>query len=143
MTMTMIEARAGHNPAGSARESDVFLRAGRFVMKRFLSILTATVLASAFALPLNAAPISVQKPGLVRADVLHKVDDDDDDRRKWRRKHYRNWRAERHWKRRHASRYCRYDDRCYPRRYYGRSYGHREYYPRYRHRPGVSIYLEF
>ena len=114
-------------------------------MKRLLSILTAIVLAMAFAVPLNAAPISVPKPGLVRADVLHRVDDDNDDRRGWRRKHYRNWRADRHWKRRHASRYCRYHDRCYPRRYYdhGRYYGYRDHYPRYRRRPEVSIYLEF
>ncbi|WP_425484194.1 hypothetical protein, partial [Allomesorhizobium camelthorni] len=110
------------------------------MMKKLLSVLTAAVLAMAFALPLNAAPISVPKPELVRADVLQKVHDDD--RRHWRRKHYRHWRGDRHWKRRHAWRDCRYD-RCYPRRYYGRSYGHREFYPRhYRRRPGISIYLE-
>jgi hypothetical protein len=110
------------------------------MMKRLLSVLTAAVLAVAFASPLNAAPISVPKPELVRADVLQKVHDDD--RRHWRRKHYRHW-GDRHWKRRHAWRDCRYD-RCYPRRYYGRSYGHREFYPRYyRRRPGISIYLEF
>ena len=61
------------------------------MMKKLLSVLTAAVLAMAFALPLNAAPISVPKPDLVRADVLQKVDDDD--RRHWRRKHYRHWRG--------------------------------------------------
>ena len=111
-------------------------------MKKLLSVLTAAVLAMAFALPLNAAPVSVPKPELVRADALQKVDDDD--RRHWRGKHYRHWRADRHWKRRHAWRDCRYYDGCYPRRYYGRYDGYRDYYPRYyRRRPGVSIYLEF
>jgi hypothetical protein len=109
--------------------------------KKLLSVLVAATLGVAFALPLNAAPISVPKPEVVRADVVQKVDDDD--WRKWRRKHYRSWRADRYWKRRHAWRDCRYD-RCYPRRYYGRHYGYREYYPGYyRRRPGVSIYLHF
>ena len=86
----------------------------------------------------------VPKPEQVRADVLQMVDDDDDDddRRDWRRKHYREWRADRHWKRRQAWRNCRYYGRCYPRRDYdyGR-YVDRDYYPRYYRRPGVTIYL--
>jgi hypothetical protein len=110
-------------------------------MKKLLSVLTATVLAASFALPLNAAPIFMPKPEQVRADAVEQVKH----RRHWRHKHYRHWRADRHWKRRHARRHCRYYDYCYPRRYYdyGRYYGHRDYYPRYYRRPGVSIYLSF
>ena len=41
-------------------------------MKKLLSVLTATILATAFALPLNAAPIFVPKPEQVRADVVER-----------------------------------------------------------------------
>ncbi|GLS30471.1 hypothetical protein SAMN04488498_103216 [Mesorhizobium albiziae] len=110
------------------------------MMKKLSSVLTAAVLAMAFAMPLNAAPISVPKPEQVEANATQQVKH----RRHWRHKHYRNWRSDRYWNRRHAWRDCRYD-RCYPRRYYGhgRYYGYRDYYPRRYRRPGVSIYLEF
>jgi hypothetical protein len=110
-------------------------------MKRLLSVLMAAVLAMSFALPLKAAPVFMPIPEPVRADALQKIDNDD--RRHWRRKHYRHWRGDRHWKRRQAWRDCRYYDRCYPRRYPGRYYGYRDSYPRYYRRPGVSIYLDF
>ena len=42
-------------------------------MKKLLSALAATILATAFALPLNAAPMFVQKPEQVRADIVEKV----------------------------------------------------------------------
>ena len=111
-------------------------------MKKLLSAVTATILAAAFAMPLNAAPMFVPKPEQVRADVVEKVK---------HRKHYRHWRGDRRWHRRQAWRSCRYNGNCYPRRYSG----YRNYYPRY-YRPyypgyyqpyyprsGVSIYLNF
>jgi hypothetical protein len=111
-------------------------------MNKLLSSLLATVLGMAFALPLNAAPLSMPKPEQVQQSAVEQVKH----RRHWRR-NYGHWRGGRHWNRRHAWRDCRYD-RCYPRRhygrYYGRHYGYREYYPRhYRRRPSVSIYLHF
>jgi hypothetical protein len=110
-------------------------------MKGLLSVLTATILAAAFAMPLNAAPIFVPRPEQVRADVLQKVDDDMMIyRRHWRRKHYREWREDRHWQRRQAWRNCRDYNTCYPRRFYDR-YGERDYYLRYYRRPGISIYV--
>ena len=78
-------------------------------MKKLLSVLTATILAAAFAMPLNAAPMFVPKPEQVRADVVEKVK---------QRKYYRNWRGDRRWHRRQAWRYCGYNGNCYPRRYY-------------------------
>lgn len=110
-------------------------------MGKPLSVLMAAVLAVGFALPLNAAPIHTPKTEQIRADIVQTVHDD---RQHWRRKHYRNWRAERPWKRRHAYRSCRYYGDCYPRRHYGRYYSDRDYYPRYyRPRSGFSIYLDF
>jgi hypothetical protein len=107
-------------------------------MNKLLSSLLAAVLGMAFALPLNAAPLSMPKPEQVQQSAVEQVKH----RRHWRR-NYSHWRGGRHWNRRHAWRDCRYD-RCYPRRHYGRHYGYREYYPRhYRRRPSVSIYLHF
>jgi hypothetical protein len=110
-------------------------------MKTLMSVLAGALLAVSFALPVNAAPIFMPKPEQVQANIVEKVHD----RRNWRRKHYRNWRSDRHWKRRYAWRNCRYYGRCYPRPYYGygRYYGYRDYYPRRYRRSGVSIYLSF
>ena len=81
-------------------------------MKKLLSALAATILAAAFALPLNAAPMFVPKPEQVRANVVEKVK---------HRKYYRHWRGDRRWHRRQAWRSCRYYGNCYyPRRYYGK-----------------------
>ena len=49
-------------------------------MKKLLLVLTATILAAAFAMPLNAAPMFVPKPEQVRANMIEKV------KQKWR--HY-------------------------------------------------------
>jgi hypothetical protein len=98
-------------------------------MKKLFSILAAAILIGAFALPLNAAPIFVPRSEQVRLDSLETVHH--------KRKHYRNWRADRPWNRRHAWRSCRYYGNCYPRRYYG----YRENYPRYYRRSGVSIFI--
>jgi hypothetical protein len=107
------------------------------MMKKLSSVLMATILGMAFALPLNAAPLSVPKPEQVQTGAVEQVRH----RKHWRHKHYRHWKK-RH--ARHAWRDCRYYGGCYPRRYYGRYYGYRDYYPRYyRRRPGVSIYLNF
>ena len=115
-------------------------------MKKFLSVLTATILAAAFAMPLNAAPMFVPKPEQVRADVVEKVK---------QRKYYRNWRGDRRWDRRQAWRNCGYYGNCYPRRYSGyRNYYrpyypgyypryYRPYYPGYYPRSGVSIFFSF
>ena len=92
-------------------------------MKKLLSVLTATILATAFALPLNAAPMFVPKPEQVRADVVETV-------KHWKKGHgNRYWRNGRHWNNRYASRNGRhwnnrYASRncgyyCYPRRNYG------------------------
>jgi hypothetical protein len=118
-------------------------------MKKLLSALAATILATAFALPLNAAPMFVQKPEQVRADIVEKV-------KQWKKGHgNRHWRGDRRWDRRQAWRSCRYNGNCYPRRYYGyrnyypryyRPYDpgyYRPYYPGYYPRSGVSIYLNF
>ena len=113
----------------------------KLAMKKLLSVLTATILAAAFAMPLNAAPMFVPKPEQVRADVVEKV------KQKWRHYgwHNRNqWRGDRPWDRQYAWRSCRYYGNCYPRRYYSHhDYYNRDYYPRYYrpHRPGVSIYV--
>jgi hypothetical protein len=108
------------------------------MMKKLSSVLMASILGMAFALPLNAAPLSVPKPQQVQTSAVEQVNH----RKHWRHKHYRN-KHHRHWKRRHAWRDCRYG-RCYPRRHYDRYYGYRGDYPRhYRRRPGVSIYLNF
>ncbi len=114
-------------------------------MKKLLSVVTATILAAAFAMPLNAAPMFVPKPEQVRADVVEKV------KQKWHRKHYRHWRGDRGWDRRNAWSSCRYYGSCYPRRYYGyRNYYrpfypgyYRPYYPGYYPGSGLSIYLSF
>jgi hypothetical protein len=112
-------------------------------MKKLLSVLTATILAAAFAMPLKAAPMFVPKPEQVRADILQKVDDDRMiTRRDWRRRHHREWREDNHWQWRHAWLNCRYYNTCYPRRYYDYDrYGERDYYPRHYRRPGITIYV--
>ena len=115
-------------------------------MKKLLSVLTATILAAAFAMPLNAAPMFVPKPEEARADIVEKV------KQKWHGK--RHWRNGRHWNNRQAWRSCRYYGSCYPRRYGYRNYYPRyyrpyypgyyqPYYPGYYPRSGVSIYLNF
>jgi len=118
-------------------------------MKKLISALMATIVAAAFALPLNAAPMFVPKPEQARADVVQPV-------RHWRGwRGNRYWRNGRYWNNRYAWRSCRYYGSCYPRRYYGyRNYYpryYRPYYPRYYQpyypgyyqRSGVSIYLSF
>jgi hypothetical protein len=111
-------------------------------MKKLLSVLTATILAASFALPLNAAPIFVPKPEQAQTSAVEQVKH----RRHWRHK-YGHWRGDRHWRGRYAGRYCRYYGRCYPRRYYSPYYGYYpryyDYYPRYYRGSGVGIYLEF
>ena len=42
-------------------------------MKKFLSVVTATILAAGFAMPLNAAPMFVPKPEQVKAGVVENV----------------------------------------------------------------------
>jgi hypothetical protein len=116
-------------------------------MKKLLSVMIATFLAAAFAMPLNAAPMFVPKTEQVREDVVEKVK---------HRKYYRHWRGDRRWHRRQAWRSCRYNGNCYPRRYYGgyRNYYrpyypgyypryYRPYYPGYYPRSGVSIFFSF
>jgi hypothetical protein len=94
------------------------------MMKKLFSALTATILAAAFALPLNAAPIFVPKPEQARADVVQPV-------KHWRNNGHwrgnRHWRNGRYWNNRYAWRSPCYYGSCYPRRYYG----YRNYYPRY------------
>jgi hypothetical protein len=104
------------------------------MMTKLLSALAAVALAASFTLPLNAAPIFVPKPEQVQTSAVEQVNH-------WRHRH---WRADRHWNRRYASRYCRYYGRCYPRHYgyYDRYYGYRDHYP-YRRRSGVTIYFDF
>ena len=121
------------------------------MMKKLLSVLTATFLAAAFALPLNAAPIFVPKTEQMQA--LETV-------KSWKKGHgNRYWRNGRHWNNRYAWRNCGYYGSCYPRRYYGyRNYYpryyrpyypgyypryYRPYYPGYYPRSGFSIYLSF
>jgi hypothetical protein len=58
-------------------------------MKKLLSVLTAAVLGMAFALPLNAAPISVPKPEQAQTSAVEQVKH----RKHWRHKHYRHWRG--------------------------------------------------
>ena len=114
-------------------------------MKKLMSVLTATIAAAAFALPLNAAPMFAPKPEQVRADVVETVKQwkKRNGNRHWRNgRHWNNryaWRNGRHWNNRYATRSCRYYGNCY--------YGYRNYYPRY-YRPyypgsGVNIYLNF
>src|SRR5215510_13335632 len=101
-------------------------------MKRLLSVVTATILAAAFAVPLQAAPMFVPKPEQIRADVLQNVDDDMMiNRRDWRHKHYHEWREHSHWHRRHEWPNCRYYNNCYSRYYDYDRYGERDYYPHY------------
>ncbi|MDX0018817.1 hypothetical protein GOC03_05570 [Sinorhizobium meliloti] len=102
-------------------------------MSKLLSALIATILAASFALPLNAAPIFVPKPAQVQADSAEQVN----------HRHYRPWRAERHWNRRHAYRSCRYYGRCYPRHYGYSNYRPHYRYHRYHRRPGVTIFFNF
>ena len=113
------------------------------MMKKLLSLLTATFLAAAFALPLNAAPIFVPKTEQIQALETVKY---------WKKGHgNRYWRNGRHWNNRYAWRNCGYYGSCYPRRYYGyRNYYrpyypgyYRPYYPGYYPRSGFSIYLSF
>jgi hypothetical protein len=98
-------------------------------MRKFLSALTAAVLAASFALPARAAPSFVPRPEQVKTGAVEQVD------------HRRNWRDS-HWNRRHAWRSCRYYGRCFPRYDYTQSYGYRDDY-RYNRRPSVNIYLNF
>jgi len=99
-------------------------------MKKLLSIAATIVLATAFAMPLNAAPMFVPQPEQVRSDLVENVS------HKWHR-YYRHWRGDRSW------RSCRHYGSCYPRRYYG----YRSFYPRYYRpyypRPGISLRLSF
>ena len=119
-------------------------------MKKLISVLTATIVAAAFALPLNAAPMFAPKPEQVRADVVETV-------KQWKKRngnrHWRNgrhlndryaWRNGRHFNNRYA-RNCGYYGSCYPRRYYGYRNYYRPYYPYqpYYPRSGVSIYMNF
>ena len=118
------------------------------VMKKLLSVVTATMLAAAFAMPLNAAPMFVPKPEQMRADVVETVKHwkKGHGNRYWRNgRHWNNaWRNGRHWNNRYASRSCRYYGNC-------RYYGYRNYYPRYYrpYYPGyypqsrVSLYFSF
>ena len=113
------------------------------MMKKLLSVLTATILATAFALPLSAAPMF--KPKTEQMQALEPV-------KSWKKGHgNRYWRNGRHWKNRYAWRNCGYYGSCYPRRYYGYRNYYRPYYPRY-YRPyypgyyprsGFGIYLSF
>ena len=118
-------------------------------MKKLLSVVTATILGAAFALPLNAAPMFVPKPEQVRADVVETVKQwkKGHGNRHWRNgRHFNNryaWRNGRHWNNRYALRNCGYYGSCYPRRYYGSPNYYRPYYPGYYPRSGVSIYLNF
>ncbi|WP_248449449.1 hypothetical protein [Sinorhizobium meliloti] len=102
-------------------------------MSKLLSALIATILAASFALPLNAAPIFVPKPAQVQADSAEQVN----------HRHYRHWRAERHWNRRHAYRSCGYYGRCYPRHYGYSNYRPYHRYHRYHRRSGVTIFFNF
>ena len=97
-------------------------------MKKLLSVVTATILATAFAMPLNAAPMFVPKPEQVRADIVETV------KQKWHGN--RHWRNGRHWNNRYAWRTCGYYGSCYPRRY-----GYRNYYQRY-YRPYYPGYYQ-
>ena len=76
------------------------------MMKKLVSVLMTAVLAMAFALPLNAGPISVPKPELVRADALLRsmttIGDNGD-------ASIIATGGRIVWKRRHAWRDCRYD----------------------------------
>ncbi|MEI3855955.1 MULTISPECIES: hypothetical protein [Ensifer] len=107
-------------------------------MKKLLSTLGAVVLATSFALPLNAAPIFVPKPEQVLAGDVEQV----------RHRKHRHEHADRQWKRRYAHRPCDYYGRCYPRysRYYGYRdhyrYSYRDYY-RYQRRQGVTVYFNY
>ncbi|PDT34002.1 MULTISPECIES: hypothetical protein [Sinorhizobium] len=98
-------------------------------MSKFLSAITAAVLAASFALPLSATPISAHRLEHLKTGSVEQVN------------HRRNWRDS-HWNRRHAWRSCRYYGRCFPRYDYSQSYGYRDDY-RYNRRPGVNIYLNF
>jgi hypothetical protein len=106
-------------------------------MKMLLAALT-TILALAFALPINAAPIYVPKTEQGRIDGLELVHK----RKDWQRNY---WRGNGHWKKgnlpgtgvKPGGRAV--NGNCYP----GRYYGYRDYYPQYYRRPGVSIFLGF
>nr|WP_157020324.1 hypothetical protein [Mesorhizobium xinjiangense] len=104
-------------------------------MKKLLSSVMVSTLAAAFAMPLNAAPISLPKPEQVETSDVVKVH-----KRKWRRKHYR---SHRHSNRRYVRRDCRYYGGCYRRHYVPRYYAPRYHYPRYYRRSGVTIYFSF
>lgn len=106
-------------------------------MKKLLSALAAVVLATSFALPLNAAPIFGPKPELAQTTDVVQV----------RHRSHRHWHANRHWRQRYAYRSCRYYGNCYyryPPRYYRHRdyYGYRDYY-RYHRRSGVTVYFNF
>ncbi|WP_353834519.1 hypothetical protein [Mesorhizobium sp.] len=67
-------------------------------MKRLLSALAGTILAVSFALPVNAAPMFMQKPEQAQANVVEPV-------KKWKKGHgNRHWRNGRHWNNRYARR---------------------------------------
>ena len=96
-------------------------------MKKLLSALAATILAAAFAMPLNAAPMSAFRNPSKCAPTSSKRSS-----RKWHRKHYRHWRGLRGLRdRRNAWSSCRYYGSCYPRRYYGYRNYYRPFYPGY------------
>ncbi|WP_064694780.1 hypothetical protein [Rhizobium aegyptiacum] len=101
-------------------------------MKMLFSSLAAMVLSASFALPLNAMPILVPK-----AVAMHTADVEQVKHRK-----HHKWHANRHWKRQHAYRDCRYFGSCYRPRYSG----YRDYYgyrDDYRRRSGVTVYFNF
>src|SRR5262245_47441702 len=117
-------------------------------MRKLLSVLAATVLVTAFAPPLSAAPIFVPKPEQMQSNAVEPVSH----RRHWRHNHYRNWRGDYYGSRRYAWRSCRYYGNCYRpyygygsyyRPYYRPYYGYRNYYPGYYPRSGISLFFSF
>jgi hypothetical protein len=113
------------------------------MMKKLISPLAAMVLATSFALPLNATPIVVPKAVPIHAADVELVKD----------KSHGNGYAYGHSKRRYADRDCRYDGNCYSRPYGYRSYPSYYGYPRhyggypdyngYQRRSGVTVYFDF
>ena len=81
-------------------------------MKKLLSVVTATILAAGFAMPLNAAPMFVPKPAQVQAGVVENVN------------YYHHYHHGHYWSNRYAWRYHR-------------PYYHGYYRPYY---PGVGLY---
>ena len=85
-------------------------------MKKLLSVVTATILAAGFAMPLNAAPMFVPKPEQVQADVVENVN---------YYHHYHHYYHRHYWSNRYAWRYHRPYYHGYFRSYY----------------PGVGLYF--